>query len=908
MKKITYIFYLLLFCVSLFVLTSCKKEKDVPTYTISFKFDSGETIKELTVKCGENVTIDAPTKEGHTFVGWFINNEEVTFPKSFENNTEVVAKFSVNKYTYKFIVEGATIQEGTLEYGSNIPYPSNPVKEDVNGVKYTFVKWDNPATTLTKDEVFNAVFTSEEIVYTYTFLNEDGSVISTSTGKYGDAIVYPEAPVKVSDKEYTYTFAGWDHNDETLTSDVTFRPIFEGVKINYAYTFLDASGNVFTTGTGHFGDVIAYPNSNPIKESTNTTSYKFIGWDKQDTTLTDNIVFTPVYEEEVIYYNYKFLDANGEVLKSDNVEYGATIVYPSAPTKEADKEYTYTFVGWDHSDTVITSNITFKPIFDGIKNKYTYKFVDSDGSVLFEETVEYGAMPNVPENPSKDGQKFAGWDKEVVAVTEDVIYTAVYKEGITSLEGLKVSILGDSISTFYAPGSVMNSYYTGTNEFYYPTNSATVKTVQQTWWYQLLNNNNMQLGINNSWSGSCAYGTSSSAGMTDGRIDTIDNNGNPDIVIIYLGTNDCASGYSVENFANAIETMVQKVSKFGNPDVFITTLGYSAYKGSSYSEDRRVEYNIKMREIANQYGCGIIPLDEYIDNASYSFYLGDNLHYNASGATLLSKIYEKHIKEFYGITYTGVIEVERKEPLPEGVLGKTTATANSDFWGKYSNNVFLAPSNSFTSPQYSFRIEITFDSSSNQYIVSAIHKSGVNATYNSDYVLVVSDAHENSKAVVADLEKVVVGSIVEFDTTLTFPVEVIFKESGSSSGGQTPTPTPTPTPNPDQEGKLHVGAYNTGVWTVYDTTAIIYSYDKWDLASTYINFYLMGLVKDETTGNYKITYMKDYGVASTHPVCDYYLLIYGENATKSFYLESTLDTIIVVHGDITSGNCYLEFK
>ena len=114
-----------------------------------------------------------------------------------------------------------------------------------------------------------------------------------------------------------------------------------------------------------------------------------------------------------------------------------------------------------------------------------------------------------------------------------------------------------------------------------------------------------------------------------------------------------------------------------------------------------------VRKIVKEYNCGLVPLDDYIDDTSYSFYLGDNLHYNAKGADLLSKIYEKSIKEYYGIKYTGSINVEHKEQLPEGVIGKITATADSDFWGKYANNVFLAPSASFESPQYSYRIEIT---------------------------------------------------------------------------------------------------------------------------------------------------------------------------------------------------------
>lgn len=905
MKKVQNILLIFVLLLSLITFASCKKEEK--KFKVNFKYESGEIITSLDVLENEEVRVDTPTLVGHTFNGWYVEGAAVTFPTTFNKDTDVIAKFEKNKYTYKFMVDGSILKEVEAYYGDEIVYPENPTKLDSNGISYTFKSWDNDATKLYENVVFNAIFESTEIIYTYTFLNEDGSVLYTNTGKYNDAIIYPESPSKLEDNEYTYSFVGWDHQDEVLTSNVTFKPIFDGVKKEYTYTFLDANGEVYHSGKGYYNSEIVYPNNHPVKQGTDKFSYEFSGWDNDDTVLTKDIIFTPSYNEVINKYTYKFIDASGEVLKEETLEYGSTIIYPESPTKDKDQEYTYTFSGWDKDDTILTKDITFKPIFDGVKNKYTYRFVDSDDSIIKEETVDYGTMPVAPSMSDIEGAKFAGWDKEIEIVTCDVTYKAVYTLIPTSLANLKVSILGDSISTFYAEGSVMNSYYGGENQFYYPRYSATIKTVEKTWWYQLITNNNMTLGINNSWSGSCAYGTSSSAGMTDGRIDTLDNNGEPNVVLIYLGTNDCASGYTVEQFGEAIETIIKKVSSRTTADIFITTLGYTAYTGSKYSEARRVEYNAKIRSLASEYGCGIVPLDEYIVDTSYSFYLGDNLHYNAKGAELLSLIYEKSIKEYYGISFDKEINVEHKEALPEGVLGKVTATSNSNFWGNYENHVFLAKSSSFISPQYSFRIEIKFDSATNNYVVSAIHKSGATVTYNSDFVLVVSDSHTSNKAVLADLEKVVVGSIVEFDTTLSFPVEVIFKESSNTGGGAV-TPNPPVEEDKEKEGMLHVGAYNTGVWTLFDTTAIIYSYEKMDKTSTYINFYLMGLTLDGDTNTYKVTYMKDYGVTSTHPECDYYLLIYGELSQKSFYASSKVGTTVTVTGDITSGDCYLEFK
>ena len=82
-------------------------------------------------------------------------------------------------------------------------------------------------------------------------------------------------------------------------------------------------------------------------------------------------------------------------------------------------------------------------------------------------------------------------------INNDTTIQAQYEYGYNKFTGKSFAILGDSISTFYAEGSEMNSYYTGENEFYYPRYSASIKTVDLTWWYKLIKNNGMVLGINN---------------------------------------------------------------------------------------------------------------------------------------------------------------------------------------------------------------------------------------------------------------------------------------------------------------------------------------------------------------------------------------------------------------------------
>ena len=202
-----------------------------------------------------------------------------------------------------------------------------------------------------------------------------------------------------------------------------------------------------------YGTVIVAP-SDPTKEATAEYTYTFNGWDKEVGTLTENVIFTATYSETKNQYTYKFVDDNGKVLKQETVDYGAEIIAPNNPEKAATAEHTYTFTGWDKEFTIVTENITITAVYSKVKNQYTYKFVDEDGTVLKEETVDYGTMPIAPEDPIKEATaefeyEFVGWDKDLSKVVEDVVYKAVFEEKkiaveITSLDA--IAMMSPSLS------------------------------------------------------------------------------------------------------------------------------------------------------------------------------------------------------------------------------------------------------------------------------------------------------------------------------------------------------------------------------------------------------------------------------------------------------------------------------
>ncbi len=104
----------------------------------------------------------------------------------------------------------------------------------------------------------------------------------------------------------------------------------------------------------------------------------------------------------------------------------------------------------------------------------------------------------------------------------------------------RVSVLGDSYSTYggYVSPETNLCWYNGTDRA--PGKVNDVENVEQTWWYQLINDKGMVLDINNSFSGAtvCCTGYGKKDFSDRAFISRVNNLGNPDVIIVLGGTND----------------------------------------------------------------------------------------------------------------------------------------------------------------------------------------------------------------------------------------------------------------------------------------------------------------------------------------------------------------------------------
>jgi len=139
----------------------------------------------------------------------------------------------------------------------------------------------------------------------------------------------------------------------------------------------------------------------------------------EPTPNASNVIVKPLKKYEVVFADY-----DGTVIKKEKVDSTEAATPPASPVREG-----YTFTGWDASFSCITADATITALYE--IDTYTVKFLDYDGTVLKEETVDYRSSATAPASPERAGFTFTGWDYSFSHISSDLIITAQYKKDDT---------------------------------------------------------------------------------------------------------------------------------------------------------------------------------------------------------------------------------------------------------------------------------------------------------------------------------------------------------------------------------------------------------------------------------------------------------------------------------------------
>lgn len=132
------------------------------TYTVTFLSD-GESAAPPQIRANTPAAQpDNPTKEGHTFIGWYNGESEWDFEAPVTTGLILTAKWQVNQYTITFKPENGG-QDIVIkqDYGTAITAPANPTKTG-----YTFAGWDKtiPTTMPAGNMTITARWTENRVI------------------------------------------------------------------------------------------------------------------------------------------------------------------------------------------------------------------------------------------------------------------------------------------------------------------------------------------------------------------------------------------------------------------------------------------------------------------------------------------------------------------------------------------------------------------------------------------------------------------------------------------------------------------------------------------------------------------------------------------------------------------------
>ena len=377
------------------------------------------------IACGETITVELdndgkkqtlevndeftapqdPVKEGHTFLGWFLDGSDTPFDfnTKIEASIVLVAKWQINQYTISF---DSGVNAITQNYGTAVTAPTAPTKTG-----YTFAGWFEEGATeayaFDTIEARNVALVAKWNIaqFTITFNTDGGTAIAPITGDYNTAVTAPVAPTKTG-----YTFAGWDvavpetmpAENVTITAQWTVNA--------YSISFDANGGSAVASITQNYGTAVTAPTA-PTK-----TGYTFAGWFEEGATEAYAFATIEARNVELVarwniaQFTITFNTDGGTAIAPITKDYNSAVTAPVAPTKTG-----YTFAGWNATipETMPAENVTITA--NWTVNQYTITFNTNGGSAIAPITGDYGTAISAPVAPTKTAYTFAGWN---VAVPE----------------------------------------------------------------------------------------------------------------------------------------------------------------------------------------------------------------------------------------------------------------------------------------------------------------------------------------------------------------------------------------------------------------------------------------------------------------------------------------------------------
>ena len=194
---------------------------------------------------------------------------------NFISVTEIDLSDSQYKFAVTFVnMDGEVLSTQNIAYGDAAVAPEAPAMEG-----YIFIGWDKEFDCITDTMTVTARYA---IARTVTFVDWDGTVLSTQVVADGNSATAPEAPEREG-----YTFTGWDVEFTSVTENITVTAQYDIKK--YSVVFCDWDGSVISEQVVEHGEAAIAP-PDPAREGLN-----FTGWSIDFSIITSDCFIYAVY-------------------------------------------------------------------------------------------------------------------------------------------------------------------------------------------------------------------------------------------------------------------------------------------------------------------------------------------------------------------------------------------------------------------------------------------------------------------------------------------------------------------------------------------------------------------------------------------------------------------------------------
>ena len=426
----------------------------VNQYTITLDANGGKPPSPASIVAdyGTTVALPTPSRQGHTFEGWYENSLKVQNIYYVTKSTTLVAHWKLIYCEVTFDPNGGTFTEGSytttaLQYGNTI---GGLPKVTRSG--YYFLGWYTkeyggeeitPSTPIYSNMTVYAHWSYiPSVTYAYLYFDANGGTVSTSSKAVEEGSTAGTLPTPTRED---YTFLGW-YTSESGGTEVTSSTRIDYSMTVYAHwqysppvrtctlTFNANGGSVSSSFKTVTEGTVAGTLPTPTRDG-----YTFLGWFTDPTGGSEVTSSTIIGLSMTLYAHWSSnvvvatvtFDANGGTVSTTTkkVNCGDTIGSLPTPTRTG-----YTFLGW-YTDATNGTKVTSTTVINETALtlyahwsivKCTVTFNANGGTVTPTSlSVNYNDTIGLLPTPTREGYAFKGWFTSASGGTEVTSSTKV---------------------------------------------------------------------------------------------------------------------------------------------------------------------------------------------------------------------------------------------------------------------------------------------------------------------------------------------------------------------------------------------------------------------------------------------------------------------------------------------------